>query len=153
MQSAGFGWPATAERPDQPRGHYGTPPDVTIQETGLDPFGLQTYFGAAGAVNCSIDDLARFAAFQLKALNDLDSALDAETVNHYWTAAESEERKYGYYGSSGTFLAMIMLYPDSNFGLVAATNHGLYAMPSLKKIRDVIHQQLINEESQKSPSD
>lgn len=144
MQSAGFGWPATPDRPNQPMGHYGTPPNVTVQEIGYDPFGLHTYIGPAGDVNCSIEDLARFAAFQLRALNGLDGVLDAETVSRYWRATETEEGPlYGFYGSGGTFLAMIMLYPDSDLGIVAATNHGLYANPFLEMMRDAIYQRMV----------
>ena len=142
MQSAGFGWPATEERPDQPRGHYGTPPDIVVQEIGVDPFGVHTYTGPAGDVTCSIGDLARFAAFQLRVLNGMDSTLDAEAVAQYWNAADTEEPLYGFYGSGGTFLAMIMVYPERDLGIVAAANHGLHAMPYLTKLRDAVYERM-----------
>ena len=143
MQSADFGWPATFDNPNQPMGHYGTPPDIIIQEIEYDPFGVHTYAGPAGDINCSIGDLARFATFQLGVLNGRDSTLNAESVGRYWKAAETKEPQYGFYGSGGTFLAMIMLYPDSDLGIVAAANHGLYAMPFLEKLRDAIHQHML----------
>jgi len=42
-----------------------TPPDLTVQEIGEGPAGDDDYYGLAGSVHCSIEDLARFVAFHL----------------------------------------------------------------------------------------
>lgn len=144
LRSTGFGWPATAERPNQPRGHYGSPPELTVQEIGEYMMGDMKTIGPAGNLHCSIEDLARFAAYQLSVLAGNESTLRAETVPRFWKsgAAEHGERMFSFFGSGGTFMAMIALYPDSDLGIVAATNYGLPAMPFLEKMRDAIHQRL-----------
>ena len=144
LRSTGFGWPATVDRPNQPRGHYGTPPELSVQEIGEHMLGDMDYVGPAGNLHCSIEDLARFAAFHLRVLDGRDSALKPETVPRFWRAGKTDDGKhmYGFYGSGGTFLAMIMLYPEDDLAIVAATNYGLPAMPFLKKMRDAIHRRM-----------
>jgi CubicO group peptidase (beta-lactamase class C family) len=141
LHSAGFGWPATPQRPNQPYGHYGTSPDLKVQEIGGYTLGDLTYYRPAGDVHCSIGDLATFAAYQLRVARGQDEDLDAETLQRYWRAHELENggTAHTFFGSGGTFLAMVAIYPQSDLAVVAATNYGLPAMPYLKAMRDAIH--------------
>ena len=144
LRSAGFGWPATDDRPNQPRGHSGAPPDLEVQEIGkYEPLDIDA-FGPAGNLHCSIEDFARYAAFHLRVLDGRDDTLEAETVPCFWRVGETDEgeRLYSHFGSGGTFMAMIAVYPDSDLAIVAATNYGLPAMPFLTKMRDAIRRRL-----------
>jgi CubicO group peptidase (beta-lactamase class C family) len=144
LQSTGFGWPADEGRPNQPRGHYGAPPELRVQEMGEYMLGDMDYIGPAGNLHCSIEDLARFAAFHLRVLSRRDDMLEVESVLRFWRAEETDkgERRFGFFGSGGTFMAMIAVYPDSDFAIVAATNYGLPAMPVFERMRDSIHKRM-----------
>ena len=157
LRSAGFGWPATDDHPNQPHGHLGTAPDVSVEEAGEWSFGEINYAGPAGNIHCSIVDLARFAAFHLQGLHGRDGVLRAETVRRLhtpsvdghpyaggWGIHETDggEQLHGHLGSGGTFLAMVALYPESNLGVVAVANCGQVATPHLKKMRDAIHRRM-----------
>jgi CubicO group peptidase (beta-lactamase class C family) len=153
LRSAGFGWPATPERPDQPLGHLGIPPDLTAQEAGGSLLGDGDYFGPAGNVHCGIEDLARFAAFHLKGLKGHDGALKAETVRrlhtpapgeHYaggWVVKEIEPGKYvhSHEGTAGSFFAKVQLYPESDLAIVALANCGPAAGPFFRKMTQAIY--------------
>lgn len=154
LRSTGFGWPATEKRPDQPRGHYGEPPELKVQIGEFILFDMD-YVGPAGNMHCSIEDLARFAAYHLRVLNDGDTSLKAETVPRFWRGAETDdgERKYGFFGSGGTFMAMIMLYPDSDLAVVAAANIGLPAMPFFEKMENAVHERWAHSKEGKRESD
>jgi len=142
LQSAGFGWPAGKDCPDQPMGHFGAPPDLELQETGAYTLGDMDYIGPAGNVNCSIGDLARFAAFLLQVLRGDRSDLEAGTVRRFWNSSDIEngDPSFGFFGSGGSFFAMIAVYPESDLAIVAATNCGLHAWPFFEKMRDAIHE-------------
>ncbi|MBN1272745.1 MAG: beta-lactamase family protein [Candidatus Aminicenantes bacterium] len=141
LKSAGFGWPAASDRRDQPYGHYGAAPELRVQEIGkYELFDIDA-FGPAANIHCSIEDLARFAAFYLHVLDGQEDSLKPETVPRFWREGKTEEGKrlYGFFGSGGTFIAMIAVYPDDNLAVVAAVNIGLPAMESFKKMRDAIY--------------
>jgi CubicO group peptidase (beta-lactamase class C family) len=144
LHSAGFGWPATEDRVNQPLGHYGSPPELEVQEIGEYMLGDMSYIRPAGDIHCSIEDLARFAAFLLLVLGGGSDILEAETVPRFWRAGETDggERRFTFFGSGGTFLAMIALYPDSDIGIVAATNCGTSTMSILESMRDALHRRL-----------
>lgn len=144
LRSAGFGWPATEDRSNQPHGHYNVAPNLKVQEIGRFEVLDMDAYSPAGNLHCSIEDLASYAAFHLRVLNDRDSALKAETVPRFWRGGKTDdgERRYGFFGSGGTFMAMIAVYPDSDLAIVAATNYGLPAMSYLEKMRDAIHRRL-----------
>jgi len=144
LSSAGFGWPATSDRPDQPRGHYGASPNLDVQEIGEYMLGDMNCLGPAGNLHCSIEDLARFAVFLLNVLDGGDSTLSPETLARFWRAGETDEgeRTYGFFGSGGTFMAMIALYPDSDLAIVAAANYGLPMMPFFEKMGEAIHERM-----------
>jgi CubicO group peptidase (beta-lactamase class C family) len=152
LRSTGFGWPATLDRLNQPLGHYGTPQDLTVQEIGDNPSRDNNYYGPAGNVHCSIEDLARFVGFHLQGLNGRDGALRADTVRrlhtpaeggHYmggWGIRDSKEgmHRHGHEGTGGTFFAEITLYPDADLAIVAATNCGPSVEPFLEKMKEAI---------------
>ena len=144
LQSAGFGWPATVNRPDQPLGHLGAPPDLRVEEIGRYAFGDIDHVGPAGNVHCSIEDLARYAIFYLNVLHGREPTLKAETLRRFRQGkkADARKREYCAFGSGGTFYAMLAVYPDSGLGIVAAANCGDHALPFLKKLRDAIHRRM-----------
>jgi CubicO group peptidase (beta-lactamase class C family) len=156
LRSAGFGWPATPARPDQPLGHVGTAPDLTVEEVGGSLLGDGDYFGPAGNVHCSIEDLARFAAFHLRGLTGQDGALKAETVRrlhtpapgeHYaggWVVKEIEPGKYVHLheGTAGSFFTKVQLYAESDLAIVAVANCGPAAGPFFHKMTKAIYRQL-----------
>jgi CubicO group peptidase (beta-lactamase class C family) len=155
LRSAGFRWPATEDHPNQPLGHVGTPPNLNVQDCGEDLSG-EDYYGPAGSVHCSIEDLARYAAFHLQGLHGRDGMLKAETVHrlhtpvlgeHYmggWVVKKEEEgeRRDGHEGTAGTFFASIQLYPDSDLGVVAIANIGPPAAPYIRKMINAIYRRL-----------
>jgi CubicO group peptidase (beta-lactamase class C family) len=134
LRTAGFGWP-TEQRPDQPMGHLGSPPDLRVQEKGEYPLGDMDYMGPAGNLHCSIRDLARFATFHLHGLQGRSEVLTAETFQHLW---DKSSGSCCYLGSGGSFFAMLAVYPERNVAVVAATNVGLPAWPHFERMRDAI---------------
>jgi CubicO group peptidase (beta-lactamase class C family) len=144
LRSTGFGWPATEDHPNQPHGHYDVAPNLRVQELGKYELLDMDAFGPAANLHCSIEDFASYAAFHLRVLNDRDSTLKAEIIPRFWKEGKTDdgERRYGFFGSGGTFMAMIIVYPDSDLAIVAATNYGLPAMSYLKKMRDAIHRRM-----------
>lgn len=149
LRSTGFGWPATEDRPNQPHGHYELASNLRVQEIGKYELLDMAAFGPAGDLHCSLEDFASFAAFHLRVLSNRDSSLKAENVSRFWREGKTDdgERRYGLFGSGGTFMAMIMLYPESDLAIVAATNYGLPAMSYLEKMRDAIRRRIMEDKS------
>ncbi|MFC1636878.1 serine hydrolase domain-containing protein [Planctomycetota bacterium] len=155
LRSAGFRWPTTEDRLNQPLGHVGTPPNFNVQDCGEDLSG-EDYYGPASSVHCSIEDLARYAAFHLQGLRGIDGVLKAETIRrlhtpvpgeHYmggWVVNKEDEgeRRDGHEGTAGTFFAMVQLYPNEDLAVVAAANIGPPAATYLRKMRDAIHRRM-----------
>lgn len=158
LRSAGFGWPATENRSNQPLGHSGIPPDLSVQGIGDHTLGNDDHYGPAGNVHCSIEDLARFATSHLQGLHGRDGVLKAETVRrlhtpvkggHYmggWVIREAEGW-HGHEGTAGTFFAEMTLYPDSNLAVVAVANCGPAVAPFFQKMKEAIVQRMIMENS------
>lgn len=133
MESAGFGWPASPDHPDQPRGHL-TGPATRAQP--LDPdYKLQTVLAPAGDVNCSIADFARFAQSHLQALRGADSIIKPDTARELhkpegdyacgWGVRKlNAETAHIHNGSAGTFFTLMAILPDKDLGVVVATNTG-----------------------------
>jgi CubicO group peptidase (beta-lactamase class C family) len=68
LATVGFGWPATERDPEQPRGHVRR--DGKLLEQPLDDaYALPVVLWPAGAIHCSIKDLARYAADHLDRLS------------------------------------------------------------------------------------
>ena len=162
LKTAGFGWPATDARPDQPRGHFGVPPNQRVQqigEHGLGDFDLGTYYAPAGDVHCSIDDLARYASFHLEGLRGKDGVLKASTIRRLHTPpdangsmkyaagwgikqTDSGEPVHWHNGSAGTFFALVFIYPQSDLAVVIATNAGMNASAYVEKMAYKIYKRV-----------
>ena len=159
LPSSGIGWPATENRPNQPYGHLGMPPDVSVSERGESVVeGDINYIGPAGNVHCSIEDFARFAAFHLQGLRGRDGLLKAETVRHLHTPPQGIDSDYacGWHvgktdegeavhwhgGGSGIFIAHVTLYPESDLAIVMASNRFASVLPHLIEMRDAIYKRM-----------
>lgn len=132
LTSAGFRAPATNGRIDQPYGHNPRPVDPEPQ--GDNPAAI----APAGAVHCSILDLARYARFHLgrgpagllsaEQLADLHRpepaadgyALGWQVVERPWAGGTALTHA----GSNTMFYSVIWLAPQRDFAAVAACNLG-----------------------------
>jgi CubicO group peptidase (beta-lactamase class C family) len=141
MKTAGFGWPATPDNPDQPRGHFKEGDALRPQVFG--EYELGAFIAPAGDVHCSIEDLARYATLHLRGMAGRDKDFDAETIQRLhtppgrtkgemayaagWAIVDSPEvgEVHVHSGSAGTFMATIELYPRYDMAVVLATNGGL----------------------------
>jgi CubicO group peptidase (beta-lactamase class C family) len=139
MASVGFGWPATARSPEQPRGHLRTGGQVVAQPLD-DSYVLPAVLWPAGAVNSSVGDLARYAADHLNGLRGRRALLpraDYERLHRTLSGEEAgftlgwgvrKDPKWGvvHYGagSGGTFFVRIFIVPDLDTAIVAASNSG-----------------------------
>lgn len=139
MASVGFGWPATAKTPEQPRGHLRAAGQVVAQPLD-DSYVLPVVLWPAGAVNSSVGDLARYAADHLNGLRGRRALLSPAAYERLHRTLHGEEagftlgwgvRKdpklgvvhYGA-GSGGTFFVRIFIVPDRDTAIVAASNSG-----------------------------
>ncbi len=133
MDSAGFRAPATNGLIDQPYGH--NPRPVNPEPGGDNPAAI----APAGAVHCSILDLAKYASFHLNeksqkllpaeefarlhqpAPNADGYALGWKVVERPWAGGTA----LTHMGSNTMFTAVIWLAPKRNFAVVAACNLGI----------------------------
>ncbi len=142
MTNSGFGWPATAENPDQPFGHV--PAGQGVLPLPIEhPYRLAPSLAPAGDVHCSIMDFARFAQFHLAGiLGRLPPApgQDRPAISHRqfmklhlpngqyamgWLSARRGDSQLTWHnGSAGTFFSLMTLDPDYNIGVVVITNAG-----------------------------
>ena len=139
MKTLGFGYPATAATPDQPRGHSES--DGRVVELPLDESRqLPVCLWPAGAVHCSIGDLARYAADHLNGLRGrrallpralyrrlhrrLDGGEDGFTMG--WGVRRDPRWGVTHFGSGsgGWFFVRIVLVPELDAAVVAASNSG-----------------------------
>jgi len=155
MDSAGFGPPASGKAVVQPWGHAiaedgkitPIPPEATGESSVWVPeLGQQVRadnpaaLGPAGTVHCSIGDLAKYAAWQLRGARGKGTLLKAATFRklhtrfkkdgHYACGWEVGQRDWAggdalfHGGSNGTFMTAIWLAPKKDFALVACANLG-----------------------------
>ncbi len=143
MKTAGIDWPKTNERPSEPSGHFGALSSLTVQK--VDEYELGAYIEPAGDVHVSMEDLARFALAHLKGLRGENGILNSETFTWLhtpqegrsyaagWFVTESESGKtvHQHAGSAGTFLALMMIEPESNKAWVMAANAGGVAVDGI----------------------
>ncbi|MDX1555694.1 MAG: serine hydrolase domain-containing protein [Xanthomonadales bacterium] len=158
MTSAGFGWPASPERPDQPRGHLGEDADAYEPR----PFGqmedLIALLAPAGDIRSSVADLLRYGDFHLRGMRGEDGYLKAATVkglhtprpdsvpwgetfytfgwghdecSHFFDAPMC----HAHNGGAGTFYAEIKIIPERNMVLAYMANA---AEPSEAIAQDVL---------------
>ncbi|HET7624721.1 MAG TPA: serine hydrolase domain-containing protein [Verrucomicrobiae bacterium] len=139
MNSAGFGAPATIGKVDQPWGHISSsglipvPPDDPHADN-------PAAIGPAGTVHCSIEDLAKYAAFHLAGDRGDGKLLKPESFKKLHTAIPDNnnyalgwvvlKRKWAggrvlwHNGSNTMFYAVVWIAPNRNFAVVAASNAG-----------------------------
>lgn len=159
MTSSGFGWPANRSRPDQPWGHFQKDGEFRLQD-------LEEVFPSgpspAGNVHCSIDDLARYARFHLQGLRGEDGTLTAETVKRlhtplmgesgyasgWWVTKLGTPMQHLHGGSGGSFLAQIIIEPESNVAVAFVANARQIELEALSRtIVDLVR----SEQAQKKP--
>ena len=160
MEHSGFGWPATDDRPNQPRGHFSE--DDTLRPQGLDEYPLGAYLSPAGNIHMSITDLAIYARLHLDGLAGQDGLLRAETVRRLhetagddamgyacgWVVKRDENGNIHYHaGSAGTFYASVELFPAENRAIVTAMNVG----PDGAAVVEEITKQINERRSQETP--
>jgi CubicO group peptidase (beta-lactamase class C family) len=137
MTTVGFGYPATVAAPNQPRGHArsdGTTVELPLDDTRQ----LAVCLWPAGAVHCSIGDLARYAADHLNGLRGdpalLPPALYERLHRHRGESVftlgwgTSVDQRWGVThfgaGSGGWFFVRIVIVPQHDAAVVMASNSG-----------------------------
>jgi CubicO group peptidase (beta-lactamase class C family) len=139
LRHVGFGWPATRDTPEQPRGHVRRNGRLTPQPLD-DSYMLPVALWPAGAVNSSIGDLARYAADHLKGLRGEKALLPRSAYEklHRTVSGEPQGFTLGWgvrrdprwgtvhygAGSGGTFFVRILIVPDFDVAIVVASNSG-----------------------------
>jgi CubicO group peptidase (beta-lactamase class C family) len=139
MKSLRFGYPATAETPNQPRGHSesgGRVVELPLDESRQ----LAVCLWPAGAAHCSIGDFALYALDHLNGLRGRRALLpqamyqrlhrplgggdDGFTLG--WGVRPDKRRGVTHFGagSGGWFFARIEIVPDHDAAVVAASNSG-----------------------------
>ena len=137
MTHAGFGWPATSARPDEPRGHY-FEDDAYRPQPLDDTYVAGHYLAPSGDLHGSVGDLARYALEQLRGLRGEDGLLKSETIQALHDPGSYENANYAggwvleqdeagntihwHNGSMGTFYAMVRLDPARNRAAVVLQN-------------------------------
>ena len=137
LTTAGFGYPATVTVPNQPRGHAGSGPttvELPLDETRQLPVCLWP----AGAVHCSIGDLARYAADHLNGLRGREALLPAGYYERQhrrrgdsvftlgWGIGRDQRWGVTHFGagSGGWFFVRIVILPEHDAAVVIASNSG-----------------------------
>ncbi|NKB90574.1 MAG: serine hydrolase [Acidobacteria bacterium] len=132
LASCGVGWPATPDRPNQPRGHFGAAGARIIQEFGQ--FDLGAFIGPPGNTHCSPADLVRYGQAHLAGLSGQDGFLRAETIAELHRAAnvpyaagwgiDPASGQHRHRGSAGTFFAYLVVDPIVETVVAFMTNAG-----------------------------
>ena len=132
MDSAGFGPPGTAGKVDQPWGHVREGDKIKPVQSDNPPA-----IAPAGRVHCSLDDLARFAIFQMQGERDGGLLLKPETFRKLHTPPDGGDYACGWIsvnrdwaggkalthaGSNTMWFLVMWLAPEKNFAVIAATN-------------------------------
>ncbi len=136
MTTAAIGWPATAEHPDRPRGHFIEAGELRAQGIGEYPLG--SFLAPAGDVHCSAKDLANYGRAHLNGLDGNDGVVSAKTIRRLHTpVADSEPRYAGgwvinetpdgavlhwHNGSAGTFYGSLSIWPDRDLVIAVLAN-------------------------------
>ena len=153
MTTAAIGWPATADHPDRPRGHFNEAGELRAQ--GLDEYALGSFLAPAGDVHCSAKDLANYGRAHLNGLNGTDGVVSAKTVLRLHTPLDDNEPRYvggwvvmespagdvlhWHNGSAGTFYGSLSLYPDRDLVIAVLTNSGtMSGEPIIEKMNAAI---------------
>jgi CubicO group peptidase (beta-lactamase class C family) len=135
LASWGVGWPATPDRPDQPRGHF---PGPVVQEFGV--YELGSFIDPAGDVHGTVLDLARYG----RALATAPQGWILPGTLERMTAAPGPDPESGYAmgflrenmagravalhnGSGGTFFALLVFDPAAGDVVAVVMNEGSFA--------------------------
>jgi CubicO group peptidase (beta-lactamase class C family) len=139
LTHVGFGWPATPQTPEGPRGHLRRN-GALVEQPLDDSYVLPTVLWPAGAVHSSIGDLARYAADHLNGLRGrrallpqssyerlhrtLDGSPDGFTLG--WGIRSDPRHGVVHFGSGsgGTFFVRIAIVPARDIAIVVASNAG-----------------------------
>ncbi|MCX7826058.1 MAG: beta-lactamase family protein [Verrucomicrobiae bacterium] len=138
MASAGFGAPATVGKTDQPWGHVwsqGRAKPVPPGPEADNPPAI----GPAGTVHCTLDDLARYAAFHLRAGRGEPALLKPASFEKLHTPPAGQDYAFGWIvcqrgwakgkalthnGSNTMFYTVLWLAPRKQFAVLVGTNLG-----------------------------
>jgi CubicO group peptidase (beta-lactamase class C family) len=123
MKHSGFGRPRDLEHPDEPKPHvkqgsvYTPEPPIDRQVEGI--------LAGAGHINCSIRDLAKFAAYDLAGARGNDPLLKHATADRLQPELKAERAADRVeFGGAPWLTAGYMLMPGKNVAMVAAVNGG-----------------------------
>jgi CubicO group peptidase (beta-lactamase class C family) len=137
LSTVGFGYPATSDRSEQPHGHArsgGAVRTLPIDQAHTLPVCLWP----AGAIHCSIGDLARYATDHLNGLRGRPALMPAASYRHIhrqrgdsvftlgWGIRRNERWGQTHFGagSGGWFFARILVLPQHDAAVVLASNSG-----------------------------
>jgi len=132
LESCGIGWPATVERPDEPRGHFGAGAARRVQ--GLDEYPLGAFMAPAGNIHCSVGDLVRYGLAHLAGLSGQDGFLSAASIQELhrvddvpyaagW-GVDPVSGQHRHNGSAGTFFSYLTIDPEAGLVVAFITNAG-----------------------------
>ena len=136
MKSAGFGFPGTKGRIDEPWGHQLADGRLVASQADSPPA-----MGPAGTIHCSIPDWAKFVALHLKAEQGTDGLLRAEALKYLHTPPPKADPPYmggwligerswaggrvlHHAGSNITWFVTLWIAPKKDFVVMAAVNQG-----------------------------
>ena len=137
LTTVGFGYPATASMPNQPHGHARS--GETILELPLDDARqLAICLWPAGAIHCSIGDLAKYAADHLSGLRGRSALLPSAYYERLhrrrgesvftlgWGLTRDQRWGLTHFGagSGGWFFVRIVILPEHDATVVIASNSG-----------------------------
>ena len=137
LTTVGFGYPATADVPNQPRGHARD--GATTLDLPLDNAReLAVCLWPAGAIHCSIGDLAKYAADHLSGLRSRSALLPSAYYERLhrrrsesvftlgWGIARHQRWGLMHFGagSGGWFFVRIVILPEHDAAVVIASNSG-----------------------------
>jgi len=138
MTSVGFGAPATVGKTDQPWGHVwslGQAKPVPPGPNADNPPAI----GPGGTVHCTLDDLAKYAAFHLRAGRGQPALLKPASFERLHTPVAGQDYAFGWLvckrrwadgvalthaGSNTMFYTVMWLAPRKQFAILIATNIG-----------------------------
>jgi CubicO group peptidase (beta-lactamase class C family) len=135
MSTAGFGPPSTSGKIDQPWGHHWK----RKKPRPVSPTDNPAAIAPAGAVHCSIIDLARYAAFHLNAIEGRIPEIDTTLRDFLYAPIEGRDYSGGWVvvkrpwaggkalthgGSNTMFYTVIWLAPARDRAFIVCTNVG-----------------------------
>jgi CubicO group peptidase (beta-lactamase class C family) len=133
MDTAGFGFPGSKGKVDEPWGHTRTGDKNKPSQSDNPPA-----IGPAGRVHCSLDDLAKYAALHLGS-KSAPQLLKPETLKRLHTPPAGGDYACGWItlerpwasgtalmhnGSNTMWYAVMWLAPEKDFAVLTATNVG-----------------------------